>query len=208
MKSFLIVTASLFMLSACSSFTEMPSQKVTMRTPGAQSAKCSIENPSMRYTIYTNETLKIMKTPHDLVVTCVSEDDVERSATIKREIHTLAFQNIRNDLASSMGRGDQSASIFRYPKELVVSFVDMEAVEAVDLLIEEHAGRPAEEDETRVSMTYPKANLEHVKEMINPSPLSVNGVVVETPVIAPAVNPSNLATLYNPSSSYVVSKGK
>lgn len=212
MKCLFIVTVSLFMLSACSSSSGNSMQKVTMRTPGAQSAKCTIENAAMRYVIYTNETLKIMKTPHDLDVTCVSEDNVRRSAKIARVPDRLAFKNVRDDIVSGLKHGHGSNSIFKYPKNLTVSFLDVEKVDSEGLAIVPTNNNMGAKSSMQASasagyagMDKMESNIQQVVSIVNVEPPKVEEKI-KVPVIK--VGRTNLHSLYNPSSSYVIHRGK
>ena len=92
-KQLLLITTGLLTLSACATIINHQSQKITMRTPGATNARCIIENEDMKYIAYTDDTIEIMKSPHDLVIRCQAPGNREQTVLLKREVNDWVFLN-------------------------------------------------------------------------------------------------------------------
>lgn len=125
MKRFLFITLSVLSLSACASIMNTQAQKVTMRTPGAENAKCLLENQDMKYVIYTDETIEIMHSPHDLTVRCMAPGNRERTVIAEHSVSGWVVLDVLTGLVPGMAYDYFSRAAFTYPDELIVSFVDI-----------------------------------------------------------------------------------
>ncbi|MCI5060363.1 MAG: hypothetical protein MRY79_04745 [Alphaproteobacteria bacterium] len=114
-----------FVLGACASIIDKQTQIVTLRTPGAVDAKCILENPDMRYHIYTDQTVEIMKSPHDLVVRCMAPGNREKTILVKRELNEWVFLNVSNGFVPGAAYDYFSRGGFDYPEEITVDFTGM-----------------------------------------------------------------------------------
>lgn len=123
MKNFFLALTSILGLSACATVIDHQTQDITMRTPGATNARCVIENEDMKYHAYTDETIEIMKSPHDLVIRCMAPGNREQTVHLKREINEWVFANVVNGFVPGAGYDYFSRGAFKYPDEFVVSFV-------------------------------------------------------------------------------------
>ncbi len=122
MKLFFLITASLLTLSACASVMDSQMQMITMRTPGVSNAKCVIQNESMKYIAYTDQTIEIMKSPHDLVVNCQADGNREKTVHVKREVNDWVFLNVTNGFVPGATYDYFSRGAFDYPEVFTVSF--------------------------------------------------------------------------------------
>lgn len=123
MKRILLATFSIATLSACGSMIDHQTQIVTMRTPGAQNARCIIENQDMKYVAYTDQTIEIMKSPNDLVIHCLAAGNREQTVHVKREINDWVFLNVANGFVPGAAYDYFSRGAFDYPDVFTVSFV-------------------------------------------------------------------------------------
>ncbi len=123
MKKLFLTTAGLLTLSACASVVDHTTQIITMRTPGATNARCLIENEDMKYQVYTDETLEIMKSPHDLVIRCQAPGNREQTVHVRREINGWVFANVANGFIPGAAYDYFSRGGFDYPETFTVSFV-------------------------------------------------------------------------------------
>lgn len=112
-------------LAGCASIADKQTQIVTLRTPGAIDAKCSLENQDMRYNIHTDQTIEIMKSPNDLIVRCMAPGNREKTILVKRELNDWVFVNVANGFIPGAAYDYFSRGAFDYPSEITVSFVGM-----------------------------------------------------------------------------------
>jgi hypothetical protein len=119
----LFAALSVFAVAACATLVDHQTQVVTLRTPGAQNAKCVLENVDMKYTVYTDESFEIMKSPHDLVVHCMAPGNRDQTVWVKREVNDWVFVNVVNGFVPGASYDYFSRGAFEYPDEIVVSFV-------------------------------------------------------------------------------------
>ena len=123
MKYILMSFAAVGLLSACSTLANNQTQNVTVKTPGAENVKCSLENEDMKYIVYTNETIEMMKSPHDLVVRCLAPGNRERTVHVKREVDDWVIANVANGFIPGAAYDYFSRGAFTYPETISVSFV-------------------------------------------------------------------------------------
>lgn len=123
MKRLLITTAAIVILGGCASMIDHQTQIITMRTPGAENARCVIENQDMKYIVRTDETVEIMKSPHDLVVRCQAPGNREKTVLVKRTLNEWLFVNVANGFVPGAAYDYFSRGMFDYPPVFTVSFV-------------------------------------------------------------------------------------
>jgi hypothetical protein len=111
------------LLTACSTIVNHQSQDVTIRTPGAANAKCFIENEDMKYVAYTDQKIEIMKSPHDLVVSCKASGNREQTVHVKRDVNEWVVANVANGFVPGAAYDYFSRGAFDYPEIITVSFV-------------------------------------------------------------------------------------
>jgi len=124
MKYLLSFTA-LTLLAGCASVVDGQTQDVTLKTPGAENARCHIENEDMKYVIYTDQTIEIMKSPHDLEVNCLAPGNREKSVMVKREINDLVAGNVVTGVVPGIAYDYFSRGGFEYPEVITVDFTGM-----------------------------------------------------------------------------------
>lgn len=123
MKKLILTSIAALGLSSCATVIEHQTQNITMRTPGATNVRCLLENEDMKYQIFTDETVEIMKSPHDLVINCMAPGNRQRTVHMKREINEWVFVNVANGFVPGATYDYFSRGAFKYPEEVVVSFV-------------------------------------------------------------------------------------
>lgn len=127
MKHNALILTSIMALSACSSVNDGQTQHVTVRTPGAENAKCFLENQDFKYVAYSNETVEVMKSPHDMTVNCMAPGNRNKSIVVPRTIEKSAGQNAANGFLPGLTYDYLSRGIYDYPDEVVVSFSGVQA---------------------------------------------------------------------------------
>lgn len=128
----LAITSSVLLLGACASAVSGQTQNVTLRTPGAENARCYLENEDMKYVIETDQTQEIMKSPHDLEVRCLAAGNREKTIIVKREVNDYVAGNVVTGFFPGAAYDYFSRGGFEYPSEIVVSFSGV-PVKAYDL---------------------------------------------------------------------------
>lgn len=82
MISRLFVFSVLLAVTACARpDIHLETQKVTIKTPGANVAKCYLENQEYKYVAYNDQTITMTRTSKDMDVTCYAEGN--RVQTVK-----------------------------------------------------------------------------------------------------------------------------
>lgn len=119
----LIILMTVLVLSGCASIIDRQGQNITMKTPGAENARCLIENQDMKYVAYTDQTLEIKKSSSDLVIRCQAPGNRERTVHVKRGLSEWVFVNVVNGFVLGAAYDVASKAAFTYPDEFVVSFV-------------------------------------------------------------------------------------
>ena len=122
MKRFLL-TLSALSLGACGSMIDHQSQEITVRTPGAENAKCDLYNQDIKYSAWTDQTIEIMKSPNDLVVSCMAAGNREKTVLVQRGINGWTIFNVANGFVPGVAYDHFSRGLYSYPHEIEVSFV-------------------------------------------------------------------------------------
>ncbi len=123
MKLHILPFIALGVLSACSTLVNRQTQDVTIKTPGASNARCILENQDMKYMIFSDQTVEIMKSPHDFTVKCQAEGNRERTVLVKREVSGWVVANVANGFVPGTAYDYFSRGAFKYPETITVSFV-------------------------------------------------------------------------------------
>lgn len=118
----LSVFASAMALSACGSMIDHQTQDITVRTPGAENAKCYLYNQDMKYQAWTDQTIEIMKSPNDLVVNCLAAGNREQTVMVERGINGWTVFNVANGVLPGVTYDHFSRGLYSYPEEITVSF--------------------------------------------------------------------------------------
>jgi len=148
LKPLFIVPVTLSLM-ACGTLADGQSHLVTMKTPGAQNAKCIIENQDFKSVAFSGETIRIMKSDKDLVVRCEAPGNRDKAILVQRELNGWSILNISNGLVPGVAYDYLSRGLFDYPDVLTVDFtgVPTKPAEAPkyasdDLRNGNHKGRP------------------------------------------------------------------
>lgn len=123
MKKTVYSLLALGLLSACSTMVNHQTQHITVKTPGATNARCLIDNEDMKYLVFTDQKIEIMKSPHDFVVRCQAAGNREQTVLVKREIDDWVIANVANGFVPGAAYDYFSGGAFSYPETITVSFV-------------------------------------------------------------------------------------
>jgi len=120
---FLLPIAAATALLGCSSLVNDSVQNITILTPGAENARCIIENEDFKYPAWSNQTIQITKSPHDFIVNCKADGNRERTVHVKRDVDEWVAANVANGFVPGAAYDYFSRGAFTYPEKITVSFV-------------------------------------------------------------------------------------
>ncbi len=110
------------MLGACGTIAEGQMQKVTLLTPGATEAECTLDN-GVRYKVRTGETIEIMRTQHDLVADCFAIGNRHKQVIFERGINGWTAANVANAVVPGVAYDAASGGLYEYADTLTVDFI-------------------------------------------------------------------------------------
>lgn len=122
---FLTLSAAL-LLGACGTIAEGQTQDVTLRTPGASEAKCTLDN-GLRYPIYKDQTIQIMRSFHPMVVDCYAVGNRHKTITIPAGPNPWSAANVANGVVPGTAYDAASMGLYTYPDVITVDFTGMPA---------------------------------------------------------------------------------
>lgn len=122
MKKITMLMVSVGVLSGCATMVEGQSQKLTLLTPGATNAECTLYNKDMRYLIRTGETRNIMKSPENLTVECYAEGNRKRTLIVDSQFEPVAIANVANGVVPGVAYDHFTKALYAYPATLTVDF--------------------------------------------------------------------------------------
>ncbi len=93
MNRMLALVAAVF-LGGCATIIEGTSQPVTVATPGADGANCTLSSPDGTYYLITPGTVTVEKSKHDISVLCKKEGYSDGAATLASNFEGWTLGNI------------------------------------------------------------------------------------------------------------------
>jgi hypothetical protein len=117
---FLTLSAAL-LLGACGTMAEGQTQDITLRTPGASEAKCTLDN-GLRYPIYKDQTIQIMRSFHPMVVDCYAVGNRHKTITISAGPNPWSAANVANAVVPGTAYDAASMGLYTYPDVITVDF--------------------------------------------------------------------------------------
>lgn len=118
-----LVSAALaaIMLAGCSSVVDTPNQQVQVLTPGAEGAKCTIKNDTIRYIAHPPETVFMRRVDAPLTVTCDAPGNRTKTIVVYPKLNTSTLGNV-----TTAGLGSVydyfSGAIHDIPSPIIVDF--------------------------------------------------------------------------------------
>ena len=116
---FLTLSAAL-MLGACGTLAEGQTQDITLHTPGASQARCTLDN-GLRYPIETGQTIQIMRSFHDMEVDCYAVGNRHIKKTISPAPNPWSAANVTN-YGAGVAYDAASMGLYTYPDVITVDF--------------------------------------------------------------------------------------
>lgn len=124
MKLFAILPVLSFglLMGGCASLVSGQTQDVTIVTPGATEARCTLDN-GIRYVVNTGETIEIMRNESDIVVDCYASGNRHRKMNIQSDGNDWAIGNIATGIIPGVTFDHFSKGLYEYPAVITVDFV-------------------------------------------------------------------------------------
>ncbi len=122
MKKIILCTFACLILASCASVVDHQTVNMTVKTPGAENAKCYLENQDYKKVAYSNETVEVMKSPYDLVVRCTAPGNREKTVLVKRGVNGWIFANVVNGFVPGTTYDLMSRGAYDYPDTVTVDF--------------------------------------------------------------------------------------
>lgn len=118
----LLALALLALLPGCSSVIDKSTQKITIKTPGANESFCYIDNGEVKYKANPPQPLLITKTSHVMEVRCLADGWREKTLMIEPGIADNFGYNALNLFIPGALIDDHTGAMYQYPEVVVVDF--------------------------------------------------------------------------------------
>lgn len=115
----------IFFIGACASAIDGQLQEITVKTPGAEEARCTVNTGRNKYIAYTDQTITVKRSPYNMVVNCLAEGMREQTVLVKREANEWVFLNVANGFVPGAAYDYFSQAAFEYPDIITVPFGGM-----------------------------------------------------------------------------------
>lgn len=102
-------------------------QDVTLLTPGATEAECSLDN-GIRYNVRTGETVQIMRNESDIVVECYASGNRYRKMSIESDGNKWAVGNVATGIIPGITFDHFSKGLYEYPETITVDFIGVPTI--------------------------------------------------------------------------------
>lgn len=118
-----VLTAALatILLTGCSSMVDTPNQQVQILTPGAEGARCVIQNTEVRYITHPPETVAMKRIGSPMTVVCDAPGNRTKTIVVYPHLNSSTFGNI-----TTAGLGSVydyfSGAFYDIPNPITVDF--------------------------------------------------------------------------------------
>lgn len=121
----LLALSSVLLLAACAYAFEGTMREVTIVTPGAQNAVCTVFADGIRYRIHPPQTTRFPQSKEDLIVDCRAPGNRRKKVVVDSDSSVYGFLNIAN---AGIGYAWDllSGAAYIYPRQIVVDFTGLE----------------------------------------------------------------------------------
>lgn len=116
-----------FLLSSCSTALDKTYQEITVETPGAMEALCTLENRDFKYVVRAPKTLTITKSVKPLNVSCIAPGNREKTIIVTPKVSDAAFLNVGNGIVPGTFIDYKTAALYSFPDVISVDFTDVPA---------------------------------------------------------------------------------
>lgn len=128
MNTFKILSGLLLsvVLAGCATLVNGQTQEVTVLTPGAREARCTLDNGT-KYSVYTDQKIVIMRNQKDIIVDCYAAGNRHRTMSIESDGSAWALGNVVNGIIPGVTYDHFSKGLYDYPETITVDFVGVPA---------------------------------------------------------------------------------
>lgn len=109
------------MLAACGTLVGGQTQTITLATPGAYEAECTLDNGS-RYSLSSGQTIEVMRSASDLVADCYGSGNRHIVKRIPSTYNDWSTANIANGVLPGMAYDHVAGALYEYPSVVTVDF--------------------------------------------------------------------------------------
>ena len=116
--------SAVLLLGACGTMAEGQTQDITLRTPGASIARCTLDT-GLRYPIEKDETIQIMRSFHAMEVECFANGNRRKTMTVAAGPNPWSAANVANAVVPGTAYDAASMGLYTYPDVITVDFTGM-----------------------------------------------------------------------------------
>lgn len=109
-------------LAACGTIISSPTQEITLFTPGAWDAQCTLDNGT-KYRMVTNETRRIQRTYKPLEIECYAPGNRYAAKTVGSGLNEWTYANVSNGIIPGVAYDAAASGLYEYPDRITVDFV-------------------------------------------------------------------------------------
>lgn len=124
-KTFSALTLGLC-LSACATLISSPTQEITVNTPGASEAECTVDN-SLKYPVRGGQTITIMRSENPLIIDCYASGDRHRRMRVSADGNEWAMLNVTNGVVPGLAYDHFGKGLYKYPDVVTIDFTGQPA---------------------------------------------------------------------------------
>jgi len=125
MNRFVLCAFSLLILSSCASVVDGQIQKVTMLTPGAENAVCTLDNGTVKYSIISNQTIELTKSDNDLIAHCYAPGNRELTKIVEWDFNPWTAGNVVTGVVPGVAYDHFYKGLYEYPAVITMDFTSI-----------------------------------------------------------------------------------
>lgn len=114
--------SSVLLMASCATLIDGQAQDVTILTPGATEAECTLDN-GIRYAVVSGETVQVMRNESDIVVECYASGNRYRKMSIESDGNKWAIGNVATGVIPGVTFDYFAKGLYEYPETITVDFV-------------------------------------------------------------------------------------
>lgn len=119
--STLIITSAI-LLTGCGGLVKGATQEVTLVTPGAWDAECTLDN-GVKYKVASGETFTIMRSNNEIKVDCYAPGNRRKQMIVESGGNSWAVGDVLTGIVPGVAYDHLSGGLYRYPEVITVDFV-------------------------------------------------------------------------------------
>ena len=113
-------------LSACGTMISGGSQVITLRTPGTEEAKCTLNN-GVNYVLRTDESINVTRSQKDMVVDCYASGNRHKEVIVEAGVNGWTAANVTNGVIPGLAVDHIYKGLYEYPDVITIDFTGVPA---------------------------------------------------------------------------------